>query len=189
MSCALKCCCHFYSLCVGCFVIFTHLQAGKVILTLPLCVSYKTHVWRTLPRSSISSFFCESLYPFVHLLVTSPGIIHSERPSWHFTTSPGTLVDVTGQNPDVHSLVKLCEDVFLVFSLFVLYFCYHIRRHDRFDSTFLKGFYSSHDHKPFQKPCSCCGQGDLVLNCSTPVMNKMNLFSILFQNKSLGLLL
>lgn len=108
----------------------THIQAGKVIPTLPLCVFYKANLWRTPPRSSISSFLllvvfffffsCKRLHHFVHLMVISPGNIHFERFScWQCSFSGKTLY----------------EEVFLVFSIFVLYFCYHIRRHNIFDST------------------------------------------------------
>lgn len=55
------CCCWlFYCLFTGCFVTPMCTQAGKVILTLPLYVSYKTHVWRIPLRSSMSSI-CERL--------------------------------------------------------------------------------------------------------------------------------
>lgn len=143
LFCILRCHHRVQSFSLRCFVMLTHTLAGKVILTQSLCVSYKTcpHMFsmcREHLQDHLFHLFGWRLYPLcIYYWFHLAGSILNIPCGLYFTTSLGTLVDVTRLNLDIFCLAKyLCEEVFLVFSLFVLYFYYQIRRHYIFDSFY-----------------------------------------------------
>lgn len=127
--------------------------------------------------------FLVKIVPFVHLLRISPGRIHSECPLWsvfyHLSCYTGrchrtkSWYFLSGKTP--------CEEVFLVFSLFILYFCCQMRKCYIFDSTFL--FVLHIRSQTFPEAMSILWtRKSRAHNYRIQVMNNINIFSISFQN-------